>query len=121
MYQILFADQTLREMRESHELERFRALEEARKDAEAEKKRLNYQIELAKKKQWCVVCMREATLFCCWNAAYCSYLCQRAHWAEHTKNCGQESTVNANNEVLGSDERQRVMPSLLKRPQPVEV
>lgn len=37
-------------------------------------------IEETKKKQWCINCLKEAKLNCCWNTSYCDELCQRRHW-----------------------------------------
>ncbi|KAJ8669342.1 hypothetical protein QAD02_000601 [Eretmocerus hayati] len=78
----------LRELKASMEVERFRALQDARREAEIDKLRC---IEETKRKQWCVVCGREAMFYCCWNTAYCNYPCQQKHWSAHADTCAQKN------------------------------
>ncbi|XP_076280845.1 zinc finger MYND-type containing 8 isoform X1 [Lasioglossum baleicum] len=104
-------DRILREMKTSLEAERLRAIEETRREAEEEKLRC---IEEIKRKQWCIMCGREAMFYCCWNTAYCNYPCQQSHWPTHMRTCAQKpsfttivtsSAANAN--------QQQVMPRLM--------
>ncbi|XP_014218131.1 protein kinase C-binding protein 1 [Copidosoma floridanum] len=81
-------EQKLREMKASLEIEHHRALENAHREAEIDKRRC---VEETKRKQWCVVCGREAMFFCCWNTAYCDYPCQQKHWSAHVNNCAQKN------------------------------
>ncbi|XP_016837561.1 protein kinase C-binding protein 1 isoform X2 [Nasonia vitripennis] len=80
----------LRELKASMEVEKFRAVQDVRREAEADKL---HSIEETKRKQWCVVCGREAMFYCCWNTAYCDYPCQQKHWASHITTCGQKTQV----------------------------
>uniref|UniRef100_A0A182JQF0 PWWP domain-containing protein n=1 Tax=Anopheles christyi TaxID=43041 RepID=A0A182JQF0_9DIPT len=43
------------------------------------------QISEIKKKQWCVVCEKEARIPCCWNTSYCTINCQERNWPAHQK------------------------------------
>lgn len=70
------------------EMKHFRAVQDARREAELEKLRC---IEETKRKQWCVVCGREAMFYCCWNTAYCDYPCQQNHWNTHSHTCTQKA------------------------------
>ncbi|XP_014221102.1 protein kinase C-binding protein 1-like isoform X2 [Trichogramma pretiosum] len=81
-------EQVVRELKSNFEIERFRTLQDARREAEIEKLRC---IEETKRKQWCVVCGREAMFYCCWNTAYCDYPCQQKHWNTHLHTCAQKT------------------------------
>ncbi|XP_012263982.2 protein kinase C-binding protein 1 [Athalia rosae] len=84
-------DLKLREMKASWEAERYRAIEETRREAEEERLR---SIEETKRKQWCALCGNEALFYCCWNTAYCDYPCQQAHWSSHMRTCAQNPPPN---------------------------
>ncbi|XP_058055704.1 zinc finger MYND domain-containing protein 11-like [Anopheles bellator] len=43
----------------------------------------NNRIAEVKKKQWCCVCEKPASYYCCWNTSYCSRACQQSHWPAH--------------------------------------
>lgn len=126
---ILFSiELVLREMKASMEVEKFRAMQDARREAEADKLR---SIEETKRKQWCVVCGREAMFYCCWNTAYCDYPCQQKHWASHISTCGQKTQVQTKTQQAPQQQQksgssssqsvlksQQVMPKLvINRPQ----
>ncbi|XP_017844729.1 protein kinase C-binding protein 1 [Drosophila busckii] len=85
------ADLMLAEMRKSIETENKRLLSDLRQQSTMERMRA---IEETKKKQWCANCLREATLFCCWNTSYCDYPCQQMHWTSHSDKCGQKKTTS---------------------------
>ncbi|NXL90299.1 PKCB1 protein, partial [Alectura lathami] len=76
--------QELSEMKHNLEL----TMAEMRQSLEQERDRL-----IAKKKQWCANCKKEAIFYCCWNTSYCDYPCQQAHWPEHMKSCTQSATA----------------------------
>ena len=80
----------MRELKNSMEVERFRALKDAQREAEINRLRC---IEETKRKQWCVLCGREAMFYCCWNTAYCDYPCQQKHWNTHSDTCGQKTQM----------------------------
>lgn len=45
-------------------------------------------IERIKKKSWCIVCLNEAQLYCCWNSTYCTQKCQTIDWNRgHKRTC----------------------------------
>ncbi|ELT95529.1 hypothetical protein CAPTEDRAFT_219104 [Capitella teleta] len=46
-------------------------------------------VRMAKRKQWCANCEKEAVFYCCWNTSYCDYPCQEAHWPQHMDSCTQ--------------------------------
>ncbi|XP_050068986.1 uncharacterized protein LOC126557310 [Anopheles maculipalpis] len=43
------------------------------------------EISEVKKKQWCVMCEKEARIQCCWNTFYCTTACQKNHSVQHQK------------------------------------
>uniref|UniRef100_A0A1A9WVM2 Zinc finger MYND domain-containing protein 11 n=1 Tax=Glossina brevipalpis TaxID=37001 RepID=A0A1A9WVM2_9MUSC len=50
--------------------------------------KLDLQCKVAKRKQWCHWCLEEANFLCCFEAAYCSEICQMRHWDNgHRKVC----------------------------------
>lgn len=100
-------DRMLREMRASLEAERLRAVEETRREVEQEKIRC---IEETKRKQWCVMCHHEALFYCCWNTAYCGYICQQSHWPTHMRTCAQKPsfTTIVTTTGVGSNQQQNV-------------
>ena len=71
-------------MRQSFEREKQQAVEEDRRKAAHEHRK---QLESCKKKSWCVMCLKEADLHCCWNVSYCCTACQLEHWPEHVESC----------------------------------
>lgn len=75
-------DVILNEMRKSFEHEKYRIINEIRMQCEIERIR---SIEETKKTQWCCVCGREATFYCCWNTSYCDINCNQIHWPQHIK------------------------------------
>ncbi|XP_013166931.1 PREDICTED: protein kinase C-binding protein 1-like isoform X2 [Papilio xuthus] len=79
------------EMRATFEKEKSRAVNEARRAAQQE---LEAAVKLAKSKQWCSNCSKEAQFYCCWNTSYCDYSCQRAHWSQHYSVCTQQRQDN---------------------------
>lgn len=83
---LIFAELTMAEMRQSLEQERERLVSEVKKQTEVEKQQA---VDETKKKQWCANCRKEAIFYCCWNTSYCDYPCQQAHWPEHMKSCTQ--------------------------------
>ncbi|XP_058792009.1 MYND-type zinc finger-containing chromatin reader ZMYND8-like [Phymastichus coffea] len=97
-------DLVIREMKTSMDFERFRALQEAKREAELEKQRC---IEETKRKQWCVVCGREAMFYCCWNTAYCDYPCQQKHWSSHIATCAQKSQKSSSSSNTPSTQQQK--------------
>lgn len=50
------------------------------------------EISAIKKKQWCVVCEKEANYYCCWNNSYCTIECQESHWANHRQFCRRKTS-----------------------------
>ncbi|EAA07753.4 AGAP002840-PA [Anopheles gambiae str. PEST] len=44
-----------------------------------------HQISEIKKRQWCVVCEKEARIPCCWNTSYCTTDCRERHWPGHQR------------------------------------
>ncbi|XP_045542178.1 protein kinase C-binding protein 1-like isoform X1 [Papilio machaon] len=79
------------EMRATFEKEKSRAVNEVRRAAQQE---LEAAVKLAKSKQWCSNCSKEAQFYCCWNTSYCDYPCQRAHWTHHYSVCTQQRQEN---------------------------
>ncbi|XP_052753696.1 LOW QUALITY PROTEIN: uncharacterized protein LOC113522426 [Galleria mellonella] len=102
-------DLTLAEMRASFEREKKRAVNEARRAAQAD---LEAAVKLTKSKQWCANCSQEAQFYCCWNTSYCDYPCQRAHWAQHYAVCAQQRLEddNTSNNSIGSPSESRLQP-----------
>lgn len=86
-------DLMLCEMRKSLENEKGRLVAETRKQCELERIRA---VEEAKTKQWCAACGKEAQFYCCWNTSYCDYPCQQKHWARHMNTCAQKDNTDAN-------------------------
>ncbi|XP_054710972.1 MYND-type zinc finger-containing chromatin reader ZMYND8-like [Uloborus diversus] len=74
------------EMRASLEMDKKATIESLTKKFESEK---NRAIEEAKRKQWCANCLQESRYSCCWNTSYCTFNCQKQHFAEHQKFCSQ--------------------------------
>ena len=86
----------LSDLRTTLEAEKAKALASLRKKLEAKHAK---SIEEAKRKSWCVQCLKEASYFCCRLASYCSNECQSQHWATHMANCLQNKTpVTTTNE-----------------------
>lgn len=81
------------------EVERYRALQDLRREAEMDKIRC---VEETKRKQWCVNCGREAKFYCCWNTAYCDYPCQQKHWSTHYSNCNQKANATNNSSNINN-------------------
>jgi hypothetical protein len=51
----------------------------------------------AKTKHWCTVCLKEATLYCCWTGSYCNATCQTKHWMEgHKRVCTRKRRESVN-------------------------
>uniref|UniRef100_A0A1A9ZKU0 PWWP domain-containing protein n=1 Tax=Glossina pallidipes TaxID=7398 RepID=A0A1A9ZKU0_GLOPL len=51
-------------------------------------RKFGIQLKLIKRKQWCNWCLEEANYLCCFEAAYCSEVCQMRHWDfGHSKVC----------------------------------
>ncbi|KAG5896812.1 hypothetical protein JTB14_032054 [Gonioctena quinquepunctata] len=75
--------------------EREKVIDETRAACEAEAIK---RVELAKSKQWCATCSKEAQFYCCWNTSYCDYPCQQKNWPQHMSKCTQsiEKTNNTN-------------------------
>lgn len=46
-------------------------------------------VDEAKRKQWCINCLREAQFHCCFSTWYCSHACQQKHWIKHRPECEQ--------------------------------
>ncbi|KAJ8933728.1 hypothetical protein NQ314_013858 [Rhamnusium bicolor] len=83
--------------------DRERIIDETRAVCEAESIK---RVELAKSKQWCANCSKEAQFYCCWNTSYCDYPCQQKHWPQHLGKCTQNieklnNTVAAPNRPTG--------------------
>uniref|UniRef100_A0A182JQ06 Protein kinase C-binding protein 1 n=1 Tax=Anopheles christyi TaxID=43041 RepID=A0A182JQ06_9DIPT len=76
----------MQELRQSLEQEKKRAMIDQRQQLMREKQRA---VQLAKQKQWCKRCLREAKFYCCWNTSYCEVSCQEKHWDEHKDVCNQ--------------------------------
>lgn len=91
-------DLMLCEMRKSLENEKGRLVAETRKQCELERIRA---VEEAKTKQWCAACGKEAQFYCCWNTSYCDYPCQQKHWARHMNTCAQKDNTDANAQRVG--------------------
>ncbi|KAJ8920734.1 hypothetical protein NQ315_004873 [Exocentrus adspersus] len=66
--------------------DRERIIDETRAACEAETIK---RVEMAKSKQWCANCSKEAQFYCCWNTSYCDYPCQQKHWPQHVGKCTQ--------------------------------
>merc|ERR1719445_1803290 len=79
-------DTMMKDMKSSHEKETQRAVDNIKKQAEAEKQKA---ITETKKKQWCANCSKEAIFYCCWNTSYGDSPCQQAHWPSHMSLCSQ--------------------------------
>ena len=98
-------DTMMKDMKSSHEKETQRAVDNIKKQAEAEKQKA---ITETKKKQWCANCSKEAIFYCCWNTSYCDYPCQQAHWPQHMATCAQNNGDSAASEA-GEPEPEAVM------------
>nr|CAI5841505.1 unnamed protein product [Callosobruchus analis] len=76
----------LKDIQKSLAEDRDRIIDETRAACEAETIK---RVELAKSKQWCANCSKEAQFYCCWNTSYCDYPCQQKHWPQHMGKCTQ--------------------------------
>ncbi|CAH1991479.1 unnamed protein product [Acanthoscelides obtectus] len=76
----------LKDIQKSLAEDRERIIDETRSACEAETIK---RVELAKSKQWCANCSKEAQFYCCWNTSYCDYPCQQKHWPQHMGKCTQ--------------------------------
>ncbi|KAJ8980077.1 hypothetical protein NQ317_009433 [Molorchus minor] len=76
----------LKDIQKSIIEDREKIIDETRAACEAETIK---RIELAKSKQWCANCSKEAQFYCCWNTSYCDYPCQQKHWPQHVGKCTQ--------------------------------
>ncbi|KAJ8939929.1 hypothetical protein NQ318_007857 [Aromia moschata] len=86
----------LKDIQKSILEDREKIIDETRAQCEAETIK---RVELAKSKQWCANCSKEAQFYCCWNTSYCDYPCQQKHWPQHLGKCTQniEKTNNSAN------------------------
>nr|XP_023028713.1 protein kinase C-binding protein 1-like [Leptinotarsa decemlineata] len=89
--------------------EREKAINETRATCEAETIK---RVELAKSKQWCANCSKEAQFYCCWNTSYCDYPCQQKHWPQHMGKCTQSIEKTNNSTTLPN----RPSPQIVLRP-----
>ena len=101
-------DTMMKDIKTSHEKETQRAVDNLKKQAEAEKQKA---ITETKKKQWCANCAKEAIFYCCWNTSYCDYPCQQAHWPSHMSSCSQVGNEEGEGDSNRSPEQHRMMPS----------
>merc|ERR1719341_655318 len=103
-------DIMMKDMKGNLEKETQRAVDNLKKQAEAEKQKA---ITETKKKQWCANCSKEAIFYCCWNTSYCDYPCQQAHWPSHMSSCSQVGNEEGEGGEASnrSPEQQRMMPS----------
>lgn len=78
----------MKNLQNTFEQEKNRAIMEIRKQCEHEKQRAieNTRRE-TKKTTWCSNCTKEARFYCCWNTSYCGQQCQKTHWQVHQKYC----------------------------------
>ena len=87
-------------MRQSFEKEKQQIIDEERRKMAHEHRK---QMESCKKKSWCVMCLKEADLHCCWNVSYCCTTCQLEHWPEHVDSC-----KNVDRSAKQEEEKQEV-------------
>lgn len=117
-----------RDLKTTMEAEKMDALESLREELESEHAKA---IEDAKRKTWCVQCLKQASYFCCRLASYCSYDCQSDHWATHMSTCLQSSKTPAaattddtaasnqeepKDETLSKDDKAEQQPELTDKP-----
>uniref|UniRef100_A0A6V7MEY5 Protein kinase C-binding protein 1 n=1 Tax=Bracon brevicornis TaxID=1563983 RepID=A0A6V7MEY5_9HYME len=108
------AEKAVSEMRSSFECEHKRVLAEVLAVAEAEKHRVMRETKM---KTWCVVCYKEAQLWCCLSVSYCSDECQMKHWLKHQNSCTRQCSLmklsdSDERKINGKKEKNEQMPNL---------